>query len=96
MADLRLGLDGIIEGMDDQIRADVGVAEALCQPMRQRFLEALMVQDEREDEAAQGGLMPCNRLRFLADAVPDRIELLDGLCAACRITHSHGCDAVYR
>ena len=58
--------------------ADVGIAEALRQPMRQRLLETVMVEDEREDEAAQGGLMPCDRLRLLADAVPDRIELLDG------------------
>ena len=55
VADLGLGLDRVIEGVDDQVGADVGIAEALREAMGQRLLETVMIEDEREDEAAKAG-----------------------------------------
>ena len=39
MADFGLGFDGVVEGMDDQVRPDVGIAQPLRQTMGQRLLE---------------------------------------------------------
>ena len=79
MPDLGLGLDRVREGVDDEVGADVGVAEALGQAVGERLLEAVMVEDQREDEAAECWLMPGNRFGLHADAAPDGIDFLDGL-----------------
>ncbi len=58
MSDLGFGLDGILEGVDDEIGADVGIAQPLRQTVRQRLLEAVVVQHQREDEAAERRFSP--------------------------------------
>src|SRR5262245_16672204 len=74
LGDLRLRLERILESLHDELAADVGVAEPQRQALGKSPLEAVMIEHRPEHEAAQAWIIGYDRLRFLANAVPDRVD----------------------
>src|SRR5437764_10285890 len=78
-ADLAIGFERVLEGLDDELGRDVGIGETLRQAMGQRLLKPLVVKDGAKNEAAEARLGFGDILSFLANAGPAGIERLDRL-----------------
>jgi hypothetical protein len=76
-AERRLILQRALVGLPDQLRRHLRVIEPLGDPVHDRGLERVVVQDGREDEGRELGLAPHHLLGLTADARPDRIDLAE-------------------
>jgi hypothetical protein len=74
-----IGIERILEGLNDEFGRYIGIGEPLGETMAQGLFEALVIENCAENEAAKARLGFGDRLGLLAHAVPHGIELLDGL-----------------
>ena len=79
LAERGLVVQRVAIGLADQIAGNVGVAEPLADAVNDRGLERVMVEDVLVDEGRELRLAARGILRLLADARPDRIDLVEGL-----------------
>ena len=66
-----------LEGLVDQHGIDIRMVEPLRKAMADRFLEAIVAQDGRVDEASERRLGRHRCLRLLADLRPNRVVCAD-------------------
>ena len=77
LADLRLVFQRVGIGLPDQLGRHVGMVEPLGNAVDDRGLQRVVVQDRGIDEGGELRLAADDVLGLVADARPDRIELLD-------------------
>jgi hypothetical protein len=81
----------LVEGLAQQDRLQIGMIEALADPVDHAILEGMMVEHGRVEEGGQQRIVIGGKPRFAAEAVPDRIHRLHVLsledfafCGHCR------------
>ena len=84
----RLVVERIAIGLADHIGRYVGVIQPLADAMGNRGLKRIVMEDVFINEGGELGLAARNVLRFVADARPDRIDLVEALCGP-RLKLSH-------
>ena len=77
VAESRIVLQRVRIGLADQFARHVRMIEPLGDAMHHRVLERVVMQDRGIDEARKLGLAPRHLLGFVADARPDRIDLVE-------------------
>ncbi len=78
-----LFVERVAIGLADQVAGDVGIAEPLADAVDDRGFQRVVVQDVLVDEGGELRLAARDVLRLAADARPDRIDLVEGLCRPC-------------
>ena len=73
----RIVLQRVRVGLADQFARHVRMVEPLGDAMHHRLLERVVMQDRGIDEARKLRLAPRHLLGFVADARPDRIDLVE-------------------
>ena len=74
-----LVVERFAEGLADQVARYVGMVEALADAVRDGGFQRVAVQNVLVDEARQLGLAAGDILGLLADAGPDRIDLVEAV-----------------
>jgi hypothetical protein len=77
VAEVGLVAQRILVGLADQVTGELGMIEALGDPMDDRILEPLMMQYGRVDEGRKFRLAPDDVFRLLPHMRPDRVELAE-------------------
>ncbi len=77
VAEARFVFQRIGVSLADQFARHVRMVEPLGDTMHHRLLERVMVQDRRIDEARKLGLAPRHLFGLVADARPDRVDLVE-------------------
>ena len=73
LSDRRIARDRLAEGLANEGGGDVRIVEPRRDPVGDRALERLMVEDRRHQEGGELGLAPHRLLRLLPDAGEQRI-----------------------
>ena len=81
--DRRIALERLLIGLPDQLGRHVGMIEPLRHAMHDRGFERVVMQDGRIDEGRELGLAPHGLLGLVADARPNRIDLVERVCGSC-------------
>src|ERR1044071_4785812 len=84
----RLILERVVIGLADHVGRYIGMIQALADAMGNRGFKRVMMKDVFVDEGGEFGLAARNVLRFVADARPNRIDLVEALCGP-RLKLSH-------
>ncbi len=80
LAERRLIVERVSVSLADQVARHVGIAEPLADAVNDGRLQRVVVQNVLENEGREFGLAARHRLGLLADARPDRIDLVEAFC----------------